>query len=276
MAFKKRKTPMNEIFDWQRFGKCLQSEITRAAAKYGIGLLVLGLLIPIVYVVGNLIALAFGMTVHRTDRIEYNFLPTEFVAAVATLSFVFGMPFALYGYITNPREGRAFILLPASTVEKFLAMIIVCLVVCPIVFFALMFGADRLLSVLDNHYNALNYNVFATVFSTSTGLSDPPDIGLAAVGYILIASFLLAGALWFKKHKLVFTILTMCGLDIVALFLVVCFFEAFMASPLFDRMADLETTVCEKDFYLVFAFLVALWELALLSFVYFRVKRIQH
>ena len=151
-----------------------------------------------------------------------------------------------YGYLTDKRKGSAWLMLPASTFEKWLSMIIMTLIVIPILFLVVYLGTDALLAALDPTVgNSLLYSFghgmrdVADEFVTINGEYNTTwSIGfflpsLIAGFYFNYLFFLLCGLL-FKKHK------------ILGAFAII-----FVASSLLSivaSMLDINTSVEVNDF----------------------------
>ena len=134
---------MNNVFDFKRFGNYFLYDLRNAKNNYALSLLICGLLPIALFVFTQLISLIFQQeTTELHVGAKYGQL---FVAVIVVL---LGAGTKLYGTLTEKRAGSNFLMLPASTFEKWLSMgLIVCIVV-PVVLFALQLGSDALMSFL--------------------------------------------------------------------------------------------------------------------------------
>ena len=130
-------------------------------------------------------------------------------------------PILRYGHLTSRTDGREDIMQPVSGLEKFLSMILICIITVPLAFMAIYFSTDL-------------------IFTQITPGSDIPLIqGLAGKGFFgvqegyysidnvyiffypyMISSAGLAGGLLFKKHKIAFTFLT-CVISFILFYSIV-------------------------------------------------------
>lgn len=143
------------------------------------------------------------------------------MAAFATLVVVtFTFPVKVYGGLTDKRTGSDWLMIPASTFEKWLSMIVITCVVLPACVAALFFGSDALLSVIFPHHygDSLihNLNLFHDEFMKQT--DDILDINFTGAGWLNWCENILIftlGAVVFKKAKPAKTILCYVLLGII-------------------------------------------------------------
>ena len=122
---------MNNIFDIKRFGQYFLYDLRRAWNNYGLSLLLMGLIPIILYVVYQLISLVSGRGTGLVPD------PMKFVGLFAVLCVVLlGAGTKLYGFVTEKRAGSDFVMLPASTTEKWLSLALMVCIVLPVVLFA--------------------------------------------------------------------------------------------------------------------------------------------
>lgn len=212
----------NEFFDGSRFLNYFQYDLKQMwrnhlRAALGIGLS--GLVVYVFWVVFSLL-------------IDRGWQGPVAPARWAVLFFA-GLALELYqtrtyGYLTDRRKGMAWLLLPASTFEKWLSMMIMTLIIIPIVFLVAFFGVDSLLCFLDPTCGD------SILYSFSNGLSSFNDmlaeanntyeIDWTSGGFILLFMgsfccnflfFLLCG-LCFKRHKILYAFVILFVLSLVA------------------------------------------------------------
>lgn len=189
---------MNEMFNFKRFGTYFIADIKGCYRNYGLSLILLSLSGVIYYIISGLI----GTIIGEGWETLISGITTLLIFIASSLAIVISMPHKCYGHITDRRKGASYILLPASTFEKFLSMIINSIVVIPAVFCTIFLGTDAILAALDKEYvfclTELPSNI-DIIMSTLTPLDD------FAAG---ILTFLL-GAVYFRRHKIAKTILVM-------------------------------------------------------------------
>ena len=123
---------MNNTFSFRRFGSYFAYDIRRWASSYGPTLLVMSFFPVILYTLILVYSLLFRQmwcAPSETTRIIVGCI----VSAVLSLTY----PASVYGFVTDKRAGSAFLMLPASRLEKFLSMILNTVVVVPMIFSAL-------------------------------------------------------------------------------------------------------------------------------------------
>ena len=110
---------MNNIFDFKRFGNYFAYDLRRAGNNYGISLLVLGLMPVILFIIHLLTMLLRGGNVYTMPG-ESKIIVLSIVLFVTAVS----AGVKIYGSITDKRTGSDFLMLPASTTEKWLSMVL--------------------------------------------------------------------------------------------------------------------------------------------------------
>ena len=134
----------NEVFSAPRFWSYFKYDLTqmgRGHVKAAVGIGLMGLIFYVLYTAVHLI----------TSDGQWH-APT-----LSARMFVFGLAcFAFllyqtrtYGYLTERRRGSAWLLLPASSFEKWLSMLILTLVVIPLLFLGAYMLVDSLIAWLD-------------------------------------------------------------------------------------------------------------------------------
>ena len=133
-----------------------------------------------------------------------------------------------YGYITDKRKGSAWLMIPASTFEKWLSMMIMTLIVVPLIFLAASFAVDELLVLLDPTMNESFFtsgaNALGSMNQTFSELNEEymTNWSVGKLGFLTLLSFwssylffLLCG-LCFRKNKILFGFLVLFGLSILS------------------------------------------------------------
>lgn len=259
---------MEEIFNIRRFGKYFAADLRRCMYNFGLNVILISLMGVICYMVNATFGLCAGKgweTMGESARCS--------VFIVAAIVLVITMPARCYGRITDKKKGSAFLMLPASVSEKFLSMIINCLIIIPVVFAVIYMSCDWLLCTVDKTAGtAISDAMYSTGKEIFFGLSEeiPRHISVfSAVDdmFNIILVFLL-GALYFKRSKAAKTILTFLGLSIAAgmiLSLVMPHLPENLASgTFFSRLLAIDTVI---DIAMLCVLLAA---------VFFRVRTIKH
>jgi len=136
----------NDIFDLRRFGKYFASDIKTCWANYGLSLLTISILLPmIVYILPTAMNLILKATWDGPDM-GFRF----FVFGMAMFCIVVTMPVKCYGKITEKQYGSFWLTLPASRLEKFITMVIMTCIIVPVTGAVLYLGVDALICALDH------------------------------------------------------------------------------------------------------------------------------
>lgn len=154
---------------------------------------------------------------------------------IAARSVVFLIAFAIlelyqvrtYGYLTDKKEGSAWLMIPASRAEKFVSMLLVTLVVVPVLFFVVYIVIDGFLSLVDPTYGkalvtgfsgaySQFLNAVAKINSETTMRFTPSSLVFPAiVSYFCNFLYFLLCGICFKRNKLVGAIAILFGLSTV-------------------------------------------------------------
>ncbi len=136
----------NDIFNFRRFGKYFLTDLKTCWANYGLSLLTLSLLLPLVtYIVSTAFSLILRSSWNGPDlglRVA--------VAATAMICLVVTMPVKCYGKITEKKYGSFWLTLPASRLEKFISMILLTCIIAPVSGVLLYSGMDTLICAFDH------------------------------------------------------------------------------------------------------------------------------
>lgn len=178
-------------------------------------MLIAGLSPIIIFIVCQLVSITFS-----------GFWYPDFglLAPMAALTSIFVVvltfPTKVYGGITDRRSGSDWLMIPASTFEKWLSMVLITCVVLPLCLSLLLLGSDALLSLaFPHHYgDSLIHNLkllrtgFLTYTDGALDVSFTAAIFLNWCEYILLFTL---GAVVFKKSKAAKTMLCFLLLTII-------------------------------------------------------------
>ena len=135
-----------DIFNFRRFGKYFASDLKTCWANYGLSLLTISLLVPVVLYV---VLTAFNLILTSTwDGPDLGF--RVFAFCVALFCIVVTMPVKCYGKITEKQYGSFWLTLPASRLEKFISMFLMTCIVVPVLGIAIYLGMDAIICALDH------------------------------------------------------------------------------------------------------------------------------
>lgn len=268
---------MNNIFSFSRFGNYFCYDLRNSAERFLLSLLINGILPLIIYIFFGL----FHLTLDGSWEVNGSAVFASSLI-VALLTMTLTMPVKIYGGITDKKEGSNYLMLPASSFEKFVSMMLVILVVAPLIFCCLFFVSTSVLGLVDSSFKdsiaELDYlrGVIAG-FGIPTGFSTWFSFFLSYAQSVLI--FLL-GAICFKRGKVGKTILTLAVISMVmslfaSTFLNTVDYEGvlnFLAERIGGKSAeeifDIAITISNIVEVLIMA--------ALMVAIYFRIKTLKH
>lgn len=208
---------MKDIFNIKRFGKYFVSDLGSAAANFGLSLLLLSSAGVIVYLLMGFFSLiTSGAWDGSGPAIRFATL------AISYIVLMISMPAKCYGHLTDKRSGSAWLMIPASTPEKYLSMLLITTLVIPVIFFGIQCGLDAILCAIDPGCG----DSFFTLLGTVPGLvNEIPEIAVADFvsdmmrpysfidDHIYGILIFLLGAICFKSNKSAKTILCLIGLS---------------------------------------------------------------
>ena len=199
---------MNNTFAFNRFKNLLLKDGKMYIRNYGTGIIVFCCLNAI-YWIFNLL---FGTTSNELFRFG--------MLCVWTALAMMMVPEKIYGKANLSREGVAFAMLPASSLEKFVSMFLYCAIVTPVVVFFGGYLVDTLLSLFpfggfEKPIHLYTINDIVHMMDNSEGVvqssnmdfsfTDVFPIGVIRtslyLGIIQWAAIFMLGNMLFKKHK---------------------------------------------------------------------------
>ena len=269
----------NDIFNFKRFGNYLLADGRTCLSNCGLDLLTAafsGLSVYLIFAIFHLLGLL--------DFTVFNNFLSGAIFSIVLLIMVLTFGNKCYVYVTDKQAGSMYTLLPASTLEKTLSILVWTLVL-PVLSLGLYLFVDWILSLLDPEYGRC-------LVASGLGLMKDFQLLTAEVAeqgfdvdfirnpltYIddlmnCLLVFVL-GALCFKKSKVAKTILTviLAGLVISGIF-----------GPLWVQLVMKLEDYAMEDFEWLFRHL-QLWDtfadvvvlIGLSIAIYFRIKTIKH
>ena len=268
---------MNDVFDIKRFGKYFLYDLNNARGNFAVSAITIALL-PLILMVFNTI---FGLLFSG----EVPMIPVPVKVTIMLCAFlicVLSAPVKLYGSVTERRYGSDWLMLPASSFEKFLSMAIMLCIVLPVVVFGLFSICDLLLSwILPGTYGA--YVDAAMSDSDSLLVVTPTSLSLAGwLGWCAAVLPFGLGAICFKKGKSAKTILVIIGVDVILTTLMVLLLKGGYDSgfELGQRMERFfgDMTAEKLEFWSNFLvnFVTFIIVGGLLTGLFFRIKTLKH
>ena len=269
---------MNNIFDIKRFGNYLAYDLRRAGNNYGISLLVLGLMPVILFIFHILTCLLRWGTV--------NSMSAEFkIIVFSTVLFVTAVlaGVKIYGSITDKRTGSDFLMLPASTFEKWLSMVLMVCVVVPVALLAISIVSDTLLSWIfpayygDGAIAGVCGDAFNDFINSEDAFFNIPAI--LFLGWCGSALTFTLGGIYFKKAKIAKTFLSLFALGtlimIIATFIVGSLdINTEQLSNVFENVNDPNSAINAFNWMLNIYFFITRG--LLLVLIWLRIRTLKH
>lgn len=216
---------MNNIFNFKRFGRTLRHDIIGTANRAGLSMLlgpvIVLLTVALIMQIYDIVFMYGG----PGENIPVYPVARFVILCITHIIMMLFMATSSFGYLTDNRNNVTQLMLPASTLEKFLSITIIYYVFTPIVIFLAGWAGDTLIAL--------------TGLGGFTGYMNPADLigGLGNLydmvlpyeitpilnkvlwsflaGYFMIASFTLLCALLFKTYKVLKTIGIYLGLNLI-------------------------------------------------------------
>ena len=263
---------MSNIFDFKRFGNYFGYSLRNGAVNFGLSLLICALMPAVVFVFYELIMLVFSGNFPTSSE-----WMRDFAAVLGLIVAVMIAPAKLFGCITDKSRGTAYLMIPASTFEKWLSVILICILVLPLCFLALMVAGDALMMLIFGSAYADQYLFTYLCQSFNLDLGEL-KLNAFAFGYADWITGILTyalGAVWFKKAKVGKTLLCVTLFSIIIGLLFsgvsqeVFFSDEFLLNGLEPNAAATWVNVfCNA--------IVWIWAAVLAAAIYLRLKTIKH
>ena len=275
---------MSNTFNISRFGKYLKYDLVNCWKENRTFLLTLALIPVIIYIT----TMFFGMITNGITNFDFSGARPGLAARISAFStvaviFVVFFPARSYGFITEKAKGSAWVELPVSRLEKFLSMMLICLVIMPLAFFCTYLLSDAAVCLADS---ACGSSIFSSWSGWGDMMKTDSEVTLGGNGlWVMVAtvvsfmSIFLLGALLFKKKKVIGTILALFILSIVFSLIASAIIKTVGTESIGLRISDwVHSHVDSLEFWINFwgnvgtVIVVAgcgLWS-------WFRIKKVQH
>ncbi len=269
---------MNEVFDIKRLGELIKYEITNYIPKFFKSLLILASIIAAIW----LYSLTADFSVLSGGR--------DMLVGVLFVVAVVLSPFIIYKDMNNRKKGYIYAMIPASTLEKLLSMIVLCIVIVPFLTYAVLTGTDLLLWILSkigigSFLQIDFFNPFIDTVKVDDEYLVPHIYPVldSIIYFVNIVSYTIMFNAIFRKNKVLKTIL----FNIASTFALVIFstIVANITTPEFwEELFEGFVEWCEgKTDVELFGYLMtvtrcltALLSVVFLSITYFRIKKMNY
>ncbi|MBR1570965.1 MAG: hypothetical protein IJ651_09575 [Bacteroidales bacterium] len=270
----------NEVFDFGRFWNYFKFDLKQMWRNHSRPAIVIGGMGLIVYVIWVLMGLIFGGGVWQGPSLGARIV----VMAVAFIVLMFYQT-RTYGYLTDRRQGSSWLMIPASSTEKFVSMLLITLLVIPILFVVVFFCVDFILSIADP---TVGQSILGAVFSADLSalgdmsqsesmfmnFSKGPMAALMVISLINNFLFFLLCGLCFKRYKILGAIGVTFAVEVVLSILGSIFIPMFADNLVYlEEESAFQMMNGVLNAVLVFSIVVVL---ALAAGIFFRIKTIKH
>lgn len=269
----------NEVFSGSRFWTYFKYDLMQMWRNHMRAALGIGLAGLIVYVVW----ISFGLIFNQV------WAAPSLAARVVTFFTAFAIlelyQTRTYGYLTDKRKGSAWLMVPASTFEKWLSMMVMTLIIIPVVFLVTFFAVDSLLCLIDptctgsilskasEGMNVLQMKLGEANEFYETAWSLWMAVGIFIGSYCANFLFFLLCGLCFKRNKILGAFVIIFLLSLLSSIFFGLFAGDFLEQN-FESFSDAETSI---RLYLngtsIFTWIMAL---GLAGGIYYRLKTLKH
>ena len=173
---------MNNRFDLKRFGQVVAEDWKLYLRRFGVTLIVWASLPVLIWIT----SLVFEVEIDPGARA--GFIAAFIIATVMTV------PANMYGKANLSREGVSFAMLPATSSEKFLSMVLYCSIVTPLFCGLGAWAVDSLLTLLPFG----GFKEFVVPFSMNHLFH---NLLFAAMLFLTESALFMLGNMIFKKRK---------------------------------------------------------------------------
>jgi hypothetical protein len=270
----------NEVFDFGRFWNYFKYDLKQMWRNHSKPALFIGGMELLLYVVWVLLALVF--TGHWNGPVLAARI-TVFVIAFTVLELY---QTRTYGHLTDPQKGSAWLMVPASTLEKYISMMLITLIVIPVLFLVVFYAVDSILALLDptvgDSILGIGVNGLQGLMDEMAGISGSSLVHLSFGNIIwiwivgLIANFLyfLLCGICFKRYKI------LGGIGILFLLSIVMSIIAAATIPAWsENLVYLEDSQAADFMARTFRW-ISVWTVVLAVGeavgIYYRIKTLKH
>ena len=264
---------MNNTFELNRFWRYFKYDLRSAKNNYMLSLAVAALLPFMTFAVYEIFSkILSGAWAGPSDSLKH------FVVFVAFATKILFFPSKAYGHLTEKNAGSNWLMIPASSFEKWLSLLIVTLVVLPLCLFAGLYVVEGICSLVFPGYGSV-----AVTDLVDINLDD--ELGLIPELHSILFTFLLwvenmlvftLGAICFKRSKIAKTILCCMLFTLIAGLVVGLTVGNIDFAELQDLLGEAGFEEFERRMIWICRLLYWGFTAALLGAVYARIKTLKH
>lgn len=211
----------SETFDRRRFCRYFSHEAKKTVRGQGIFILLASLVPAMLFLFYWTMSLLMEGPDEKMNLWSSLPIIKIIIASITFVLFFLIFPILRYGHLTSKTGGREDILLPVSGLEKFLSMILICIIAVPLAFMAIYFSTDLIFTQItpESDIPLIQGLAGKGFFGVQDGFYSLDNVYIFFYPY-MISSAGLAGGLLFKKHKIPFTFLT-CVISFILFYSIV-------------------------------------------------------
>jgi len=265
---------MNDIFSSKRFGKYFLYDLRSFISRYWVALVILALMPVIIFLERLLFAGVLGW---HGGNLSPSGEGRVAVFMFCCVMLCISVPYVCYGRLTDKAEGTSWLLLPASTLEKYLSMVLVCMVVAPLVYIAVYICADALVCLATGDRSIASQALHMRSEDIYPGAG---GLWLLWANLAIASAFFLLGSIFFERNKILKSLLVLFALFILlSIFGVVAIGRSFEGSEedIAFRMAEFfGKDNAEFKINMFLNLLFGVEAAVLLSLLWLRIKNLRH
>ena len=264
-------------FNLNRFKKVVVRDFYTMIQQYGLTMLIMALLPVAVWLWDFIILKEYALDSSIRGNI---------IKLIVELGAILA-PSRIYRTINLPKEGIYYAMVPASKLEKFVSMILYCIIVAPLMVWGGLIVVDTLLAIIPiGPYRSFLWNEDGLMLTFSSWAPSWRAVEsvlpwqytfIISLGYPSMAALFMFTNTIFKKHKVTKTILS----SIAILFVLTLISIPILSSFVFNSDSSfwrqtLSTGSIEQHILWGSLFLNIVWIVGLLIWSYARIKRMKY
>lgn len=271
---------MNNTFSIKRFGTYLLHDMRTAVADSGLSLLIIGAMPLFQYFIPQAFALVFkGSAFSMGDMGKAPAYITAFLLA----SIIF--PTKHYGGLTDKKQGSDWLMLPASTLEKWFSMLLVTCVAVPAFLLAELAATDGLMSLcFSGTYGATAISGIVSAMQKVWAQMNIEGVGGIAItwpaamwlSWCECVLFFTTGAIFFKKSKIGKTFLAAFVLGMLISLVTIAVMRAIGLNGIHIDTTDFNEMRFIRSMNVIVYMIYIVWFAVQDAVLYFRMKTLKH
>ena len=273
---------MNETFQFKRFRTYFLYDLKQMWRNHSRPAILIGCSSVIFYIAWVLCSLVFAQSWSSPP------IMARFAVLLVAFTILQLYQTRTYGYLTEKKAGSAWLMIPASGLEKFVSMILITLVIIPLLFFVVYYLLDGFLSLVDPTFGQAllsgtreagekMLNALTDVNDQSPILFTPGALVLPIlINYCLNFLYFLLCGICFKKYKIVGAFAIMFGISLLMSILMGAFVPQMAESMDWHNVAEEEGWQLIARIMNGFDVFLTLVTIGLGWGIYHRIKTLKH